>query len=142
MLRTTSQLISHHTQLEDQQTLNYSKLAETFPEHSEVFTKLAKENKKHRDMIARAYREGVTDAFEVGFNPEPLNPDNYVIQEIDAASLDTVIKQSLINEETLIRFCIDASKGSSQLIPDIPDTFDVIIRRKNKRKALLESMLG
>ena len=50
------------------------------PEHEENF-RLAKENIRHRDMSLRAYREGVTDAFEVGFLAEPLNPDDYMLDD-------------------------------------------------------------
>ena len=81
MFRTTSQVLSHHSHLEETQSSQYSELANRFTEHEETFSRLAKENLRHRDMALRAYREGVTDAFEVGFLAEPLNPDDYKLNE-------------------------------------------------------------
>ena len=80
MLRTTSQVLALHSQLEETQSSQYNDLAKRFPEHEENF-RLAKENIRHWDKALRAYREGVTDAFEVGFLAEPLNPDDYMLDD-------------------------------------------------------------
>ena len=137
MLRTTSQVLSFHAQLEEAQSSQYNDLAKRFTEHEEDFKKLAKENLRHRDMALRAYREGVTDAFEVGFLAEPLNPDDYTLND-PMDDLGEVVG----NEETVIKFCLDVSSSSSELIPDLPETFERLVKRKKRRIKLLEEIMG
>ena len=136
MFRTTSQVLSHHSHLEEAQSSQYIELAKRFTVHEETFRGLAKENLRHRDMALRAYREGVTDAFEVGFLAEPLNPDDY---ELDDPSGD--LKKTVSNEEVLIRFCQDVASSSSELIPDLPETFERLVKRKKRRIQRLEEIM-
>ena len=137
MLRTTSQVLAHHSLLEEIQSRQYSELTTRFRQHKDAFDKLAKENLRHRDMALRAYREGVTDAFEVGFLAEPLNPDDYTLKE----QINT-IRDAIGNEETLIRFCLDVASSSSELIPDLPETFERLVKRKKRRIQRLEEVKG
>ncbi len=137
MLRTTSQVLAQHSQLEETQASQYSELATRFPEHEDAFNKLAKENLRHKDMALRAYREGVTDAFEVGFLAEPLNPDDYTLNDVSGDLSVTVG-----NEEVLIRFCLDVASSSSELIPDLPETFERLVKRKKRRIQRLEEIIG
>jgi rubrerythrin len=137
VLRTTSQILSHHAELEETQSKQYSELAKQLPEHQEELNRLAKENLRHRDMASRAYREGVTDAFEVGFLAEPLNPDDYSL--IDPLE---DLRKAVGNEETLIRFCLDVASSSSELIPDLPETFERLVKRKKRRIKRLEEIIG
>ena len=81
MLKTTSQLLSHHQSLEETQAGYHEALAEKYPKQAELFKKLAKDNRRHMDMAQRAYREGVTDAFEVGFLAKELDPEDYTLEE-------------------------------------------------------------
>ncbi len=140
MLKTTSQLLSHHQSLEETQAEYHDALAERYPEHAEVFSKLAKDNRRHMDMAQRAYREGVTDAFEVGFLVEELTPENYTLEEPSgdlAASLATMIG----NEERIIAFCMDAASNSSKLLPDVPETFERLVKRKKRSIESLEELV-
>jgi hypothetical protein len=137
VLRTTSQVLSHHSQLEEAQASQYSELAKRHTEHEEAFNRLAKENLHHRDMALRAYREGVTDAFEVGFLAEPINPDDYTLNEPSGD-----LKKAIGNEEALIRFCLDVASSSSELIPDLPETFERLVKRKKRRIQRLEEIIG
>ncbi len=137
MLRTTSQILSLHSQLEEAQSTQYSDLAKRFPEHEESFNRLAKENIRHRDMALRAYREGVTDAFEVGFLAEPINPDDYMLNDPSGD-----LGKAIGNEEVLIRFCLDVASSSSELIPDLPETFERLVKRKKRRIKQLEEIIG
>ncbi|MCW4048635.1 MAG: hypothetical protein NWE89_02755 [Candidatus Bathyarchaeota archaeon] len=140
MLRTTSQVLSLHSHIEEKQAKQYSELAKRSPKHLEVFNRLAKENIRHRDMALRAYREGVTDAFEVGFLAKPLNPEEYVIED-HGNELKDALNTSLRNEETVIRFCLDVASSSSELIPDLPETFERLVKRKNRRVVQLKEIL-
>ena len=131
MLQTTSQLLSYHQQLEEQQATLYQKLAQKYPQHADVFEKLAKDSLRHRDMAQRAYREGVTDAFEVGFLANPLATEEYVVTGSEE-DLTTDIVTMIFNEEIIIRFCLDASSSSSKLLPDVPETFERLVKRKKR----------
>ena len=131
MLKTTSQLLSHHQSLEETQAEYHTALAEKYPEHSDVFNKLAKDNRRHMDMAQRAYREGVTDAFEVGFLAEELDPAKYRLVE-PKGDFTTEVKTMISNEEKIIAFCGDAASNSSKLLPDVPETFERLVKRKKR----------
>lgn len=130
-MKTTSQLLSHHQSLEETQAGYHTALAEKYPEHAEVFNKLAKDNRRHMDMAQRAYREGVTDAFEVGFLAEELNPEDYKLFE-PSGDLAASVKTMICNEEKIIAFCGDAASNSSKLLPDVPETFERLVKRKKR----------
>lgn len=137
MLRTTSQILSHHAELEETLSRQYAELALEQHKHREAFEGLAKENLRHRDMALRAYREGVTDAFEVGFLAEPLDPANYSLK-----SPSDNLSEAISNEDTLIKFCKDVASSSSELIPDLPETFERLVKRKKRRIKKLERIIG
>ena len=117
--------------IEKKQSGYYEFLAEKYPQNAELFIQLAKENLKHIDMAQRAYREGVTDAFEVGFLANTLNPNNYTLMKTDG-DLDKSVNIMITNEETIIRFCEDAVKNSSKLLPDVLSTFERLVKMKKR----------
>jgi rubrerythrin len=140
VLRTTSQIISHHAELEKKSVEEYRALAERHPGHMDVFNRLAEENKRHMARVERAYRFGVTDAYEVGITSTQLDPGDYALAGFSGESLEEDVATALRNEETVIRFCLDASKTSGELLPDLPDTFDYLVKRKRKRVELLRGL--
>jgi len=140
VLRTTSQIISHHARLETESANGYRTLAEKHPDHRDTFNRLAEENHRHMARVERAYRFGVTDAYEVGITSTQLDPGEYQLEEYMGESLAEDLATALRNEETLIRFCLDAAKTSGELLPDLPDTFDYLIRRKKRRLGLLRGL--
>jgi len=131
VLNTTSMILSHHQMIEKKQSEYYMFLAEKYPQNVELFIQGANENLKHMDMAQRAYREGVTDAFEVGFLANTLDPNNYTLMKPNG-DLDKSINIMIANEETIIRFCEDAVKNSSKLLPDVLSTFERIVKRKKR----------
>jgi hypothetical protein len=90
-------------------------------------------------MAQRAYREGITDAFEVGFLVNPLEPSNYSLDE-PTGELSKDIETMIGNEETVIRFCNDAATNSSKLLPDVPETFERLVKRKKRSITSLREM--
>ena len=141
MLTTTSQLISHHKAMEQQQADLYSVLAEKYPEHSEVFQRLGKDSIKHMEMVQRAYREGVTDAFELAFLATPISEEEYkLVKQID--DLSDAARTMLRNEETIIKFCQEAAVNSGNLLPDVPETFLRLVKRKMKNLEALKEIGG
>jgi len=139
VIRTTGQLIALHGQLEDRLAEALRSLARLHPEAAGALNKLADESVQHRDTILKVYREGVTDAFEVGYLSRPMDEDEYKVAE-PKGSLGEALRTALLNEDTVIRFCRDAAEDSNQLIPGLPQTFLRLAKRKEKRKAVLESL--
>ena len=139
MIKTTSQLLSHHKEIEEKQSQLYQLLAEKYPQQADVFEKLSRDNLRHRDMAQRAYREGVTDAFEVGFLVNPLDPRDYDSNE-PTGDLSEDLATMIGNEEMVIRFCNDAASNSSKLLPDVPETFERLVKRKKRSITALKEM--
>jgi len=140
VIKTTSQLISLHAKLEEEAAEKLRALAQRHPEAAEALNRLADENIQHRDTVTRVYREGVTDAFEVGYMSKPLNEGDYTINELEGP-LKEAVRTALLNEDAVIKFCLDASRDANQLIPSLPQTFSSLAKRKEKRKALLDSLV-
>jgi rubrerythrin len=140
VLKTTSQVISKHSNLEEKQAKNYEHMAETFPNYDGLFKIFVKENQKHVKMVLRVYQEGVTDAYEVGFLAEPLNVDDYLLHSILGKDIKESVEKLIHNEKKLIKFYSDISKGTSKLLPSLPETFEYLISRKNKRIDRLEKI--
>jgi len=140
VIRTTSQLISLHARLEDEAAEKLRALARLHPEASEALDRLADENAQHRDMVARVYREGVTDAFEVGYLSNPMNEDDYALKELDGP-MQEAVESALLNEAAVTRFCVNASRDANQLIPNLPQTFSRLAKRKEKRRETLTSLI-
>ena len=80
-LNTASAVISFYDRLEQGITSFYEDLASTEdnPEGRETFLTLAKESRRHREMVLRTYREVITDAFEAGFSFPNLRESDYEI---------------------------------------------------------------
>jgi rubrerythrin len=140
LLKTTSQLISFHGKLEDSLSTQLKSLADRHPDLSEKLYELAEENTRHKEMVQRVYREGVTDAFEVGFLTNPLNEDEYIINLLEG-NIEKAVKKAIENEDSAIRFCRDAAEKGSQLIPNLSQTFKSLIKRKERRKIVIENLL-
>lgn len=133
MLRTTSQIIDHYSKMEEHQAENYQRMTEKLPAYSDFFKKLAKDNLQHRDRVRRAYRLGVTDAFEVGFISNNINSEDYAIEKVSLDSLLDALVKVIINEHKIISYLEAAVKSSGELIPDLPNTYEYIIRMKKRR---------
>lgn len=140
-MKTTSQILRKHKEIEEQQSNLYSLLAEKHSEYKEIFNNLAEECMKHMERAQRAYREGVTDAFEVGFQMNPLQPEYYVLHEPEG-SLKNSVRTMIDNEETIIKFCHDIASNSGNLLPGVPETFERLAKRKTRNIKRLREING
>lgn len=141
MLRTTSQIIDHYSKMEENQAENYQRMTEKLPGHSDFFKKLAKDNLQHRDRVRRAYRLGVTDAFEVGFISNSIDKEDYAIEGVSSDSPPDALIRVIINEEKIISYLEAAVKSSGELIPDLPNTYEYIIKMKKRRIEQLKKLV-
>lgn len=140
MLRTTSQIISHYEAMEDASAENYRRLADAYPRLAAEFKGLAEENMKHKERVGRAYRMGVTDAFEVGFTPNPIDPEAYLLPEVTTEDLAHALEASIRNEEKTMMFLGEAARSSGELLPGLPDAFEWLIKRKKERVERLKAL--
>ncbi len=142
MLRTVSQIIEHYSKMEEKQEENYQQLAENFPRKADQFENFVKETNKNKERLKRAYRLGVTDAFEVGFISSNINQENYKVEKVlKSGSLNESIRKMIQNEENIIHF-LEATKGSSgELIPDLVNSCEYLIRVKKRRTEKLKKMM-
>jgi len=142
-LTTTSAIISFYNNLEDRVVRFYEELAtnENNISNTNVFQTFADESKKQKDMVNRRYREVITDAFEAGFSFSGLNEDDYKIDTelSDDLTYSDVLQMAIKIEETLLKFCTDASKSSKVLLTDIAQVFESVARKKSERKELLKT---
>lgn len=143
-LNTASAVVSYYTRMEDEISRFYEELAAKIesPEGREAFAAFAKESKKHRDMVERAYRHVVTDAFETGFTFAGLNDEDYRIDThlVEDLQFSDALRMAIEVEEVSRRLCSNASEISRALLADIAQAFGWVAERKSKRKATLESL--
>jgi len=133
MLRTTSQIIDHYTRMEQKIEGDYSSLADRFPEYGDLFRRYSDDTSKHRERVLRAYRFGVTDAYEVGFVSNPLGADDFKLTEIEDHDLDESLDKLLKNEVKAVRFLEAAKESSGELIPDLHNNYQYVIKMKKRR---------
>ena len=143
-LNTASAIISFYAKLEDQTANFYEQLAsvESYSAGKETFHDLAKENRGHRELVERTYREVITDALEACF-AFSMNESHYIIDTAIAKeqSYPDVIRKAIEIEEKHYRFCLDASEKSKSLMSDLPQIFGRVAKKKLSRVARLRSLL-
>jgi len=145
-LTTVSSVLNFYERLEDQTAKFYEELAKNdrYSEGVEMFLDLAKDSRRQKDRVLRAYRECVTDILEVGFSLTGLREVDYQLKrELNRdASLGDVLRAAIDLEENGRRFCQDVSRRSKALLADISREFERAAERKEERKSKLESLLN
>jgi len=144
-LNTASAIISFYAKLEDQVANFYEQLAnvESYSAGKETFRDLAKENRRHKELVERTYREVITDALEACF-AFSMNESHYIIDTdiVKKMSYLDAIRRAIEIEEKGHRFCLDASEKSKSLMSDLPQAFARVAKKKLSRVARLRSLLG
>jgi len=141
-LTTASQVVSFAIETEYKIEAFYKKLAEKYKDQSEVFTSFAKESMKNKTVIQRTYQGVVSDALETGYSFEEFVVDDFIpdISVPEKASLFDVAKRALQVEEKIQKFYRIAAQMSGGLLADVPQTFERIASRIDKRKESLKSL--
>ena len=144
-LYTASAIMSFYDKLEEQTARFYEDLVdnEKYIEGKEIFLAFAREDKKHREIVLRAYREVITDAVEVGFSFTGLHESDYSIDTelTEDLSYSDILRKALEIEEKIYKFCVDVSEKSRGLLDDISHVFERVAKRKAERKLRLMSIL-
>jgi len=144
-LYTASAIMSLYGKLEEQSARFYEDLAanERYSEGGEVFLAFAREDKRHRGMMLRAYQETITDAFEVVHSFSGLRESDYRIDTelTEDLSYSDILRRAAEVEERIYRFCVDVSEKSRELLDDLSHAFEGVAERKASRRLRLESLL-
>lgn len=146
MLHTTSAFITFHGELEDKIKGFYESLAviDKYSAGRETFLSFSKENKKHKDMILRTYREVISDALEAAFPLMDLDESDYEIKTkiMEDMRFQDIMKKAIEIEKKSYKYCRDAGKSTSGLLADIPLAFEWVARRKTIRISKLKDLIA
>jgi len=143
IINTCSEAISLAKELEINSLKFYMQLAEKFSKGKDLFFSFTKENEDFIVQIERAYYGVISDAIEgcFAFN---LNPDLYKakmdIQKIDCYS--DAIKKAIEIEEKILKFYIDAAEQSKSLMADVPRSFKLVAKKRERRLFTLKSLIN
>lgn len=142
-LNTASEIINFAVNLEDDSAKFYENLARRYAEGGDIFLLLAKENKKNKMLVQRAYYEVISDAFETGFSFGGLKTDEYSIDTdlISEKGYVGILRKAVEMEEKIQRFYLAVAEQSKSLMADISRTFESVAKRRGERKLKLRSLL-
>jgi hypothetical protein len=138
VLGTTSSILGHYAKLEEPLTRLYGRLAEgeRSTELNAVLSDYVKEGRRQREAVERTYREAVTDAYSVGFLPEPVDEAEYRIKDDlpESPSRGDLIKA------TTVKFLNRAAGSVRSQLPEVAQAMVVAARRGSRRLDTLRSM--
>jgi len=142
-LQTASQVINFAIQLEEKLAKFYERLAERLEDQKDVFLSFAKENRKNKLQIQRAYHEVVSDALETGFSFEGLSVDDDLtkIELNQNEDISFLFRKALDIEDKIQRFYQDAAKRSKSFLADVPRVFERIAKKREARKEKLKLII-
>lgn len=140
-LCTASETLSFIREMEEQQAKFYEGLAGRFPEKTEFFEGLAKENRKFNKQIQMAYQSVITDAIE-GCYAFDIEADDFQLNTdlADGASLAQAAAKALETEKVVVDCYQTGADQSASLLADVPRNFKIVIKKRGKRLDELKSM--
>jgi len=140
-LRTASETLSFLRELEEKAAKFYEELAEKFPENKDDFLLCAKENRKYNKQVQMAYQSVISDAIEGGY-AFSLEPEDYAFETDlpDGASLKEAAQKALSVEDRIMSCYSTGAEQSASLLADVPRNFKMILKKRKKRLAMLESL--
>ena len=142
ILHTASEVITLSRKLENDSAGFYEELARRYATAAESFLAFAGENRKNVAQVERAYYGVITDALEgcFAFN---INEDDYTLatELRGRAGYTDILNQAMELEKKILAFYTDAAGQSKSLMADVPRTFTLIARKREKRLAQLEALL-
>jgi rubrerythrin len=140
---TASAAMSFARKLEEDSSRYYQALAEKYPQGKDKFLLFAKENGKFITQFETAYYSVISDALEgcFAFN---LNPQKYEskLELPGGAGYAEALAQAVTEESRMIQFYTEAAEQSRSLLADVPRVFSLIVKKREARKAELNSLLS
>jgi len=141
-LKTASEIVKFAGELEEKSANFYEKMAERFPERKDIFLSFAKENRKCKKMVQRAYSEVVSDALETGFSFEGMESEEYLIETnfFQNENVRLLLNKALEMEKKIQKFYLDAAEKSKSLLADVPRVFERIGEKREERKHKIKDL--
>ena len=141
-LNTTSEAISLLRELETKSAAFYDSMARVYNSEENLFSGLAKENRKNITNIERTYFGTITDALEGCFAFD-LDRSEYEIADITAAGrYADDLAAALETEARITKFYVDAATQSKCLMADLPRVMERIARARGERRKKLQVLYG
>ncbi|RLC87174.1 MAG: hypothetical protein DRJ03_06710 [Chloroflexi bacterium] len=140
---TAAAIISFCKELEDKSSTFYGELAERWPEGKEMFQVFSKAGEKHKTWVVRTYQETISDALEASYAFEGMNLADYVVETAlaEGSGYTDALETARALEEKACAFYLEVAERSESLLATIPMAFKRVAKKRNKRKARLQSLL-
>ena len=141
---TTAAIIRFSEALEDTSSEFYSELANRWPDEQDAFSTFARDSEKDKTLIVRTYQETISDALEASYCFEGMRlGDREIDMTLSAGSAyPAALEAAIIVEDRACDFYLEVAERSESLLATIPRAFRRVAKKRNKRKARLERMLG
>ena len=140
---TAAAIVSFCEELEDKSSAFYDELAERWAENRETFQGFSKGGGKNKTWVVRTYQETISDALEASYAFEGMDLGDYVVETAlaEGAGYADALKIALALEEKACEFYLEVAERSESLLATIPMAFKRVARKRNTRKAKLQSLL-
>jgi len=140
---TAAAIISFTQELETKSSTFYSELAERWPENKEIFLTFAEAGEKHKTWVVRTYQETISDALEASYAFAGMDLGDYLVKTAlpQGSSYTTDLQMALALEEKVCDFYLEVANRSQSLLATIPMAFKRVAKKRDKRKAKLQSLL-
>jgi rubrerythrin len=144
-LKTASELVRFAAKLEEDLARSYELLAQRYPQGGELFLSLAKEGRRNKALIERAYYEVVSDALETGFSFGGLATEEYGLEPelnlAQAQDLTAALELAMEMELKLQRFYTAAAERAKSLLADLPRVLAELGKKRAERRQRLAALL-
>jgi len=140
-INTCAEAISLARALEKDSAEFYRNLAAKFDDKKDLFLSFAEENEKYVKQVERAYYGVISDALE-GCFAFSLNPGDYSLKTglAENVTLSDGIQYAMEIEDKIIEFYNIAAEQSKSLMADVPRAFKLVVKKRKKRQAILDSL--
>jgi rubrerythrin len=138
---TTSTVISFLERYERSAATFYAQLAATDTPAQTTFRTLARENERHLRLVARTYRETISDALESGFAFTGIALHRYAVPAAPTTGYHDAVRTAIRLETEAAELYTTLAAQAQALLATIPHTFTRIAKARRDRKARLEALL-
>jgi len=142
-LNTASAVISFVTRSEEESATFYDQLAARYPNGKEAFLAFAKENRKNKVTVERAYYGVISDALEACYSfQEGLDPSTYSVEGglAEGASYADAVRAAIEKEKRIQSLYRESAKLSEGLMADVTRAFKVMAKKREDRLAKLHAL--
>ena len=142
-LNTASAVISFATRSEDSTAQFYEQLAAKYPKGKDAFLTFAKENRKNKVTVERAYYGVISDALEACFSfKDGLNPETYSVETglPEGTSYADAVRAAIEKERRIQKLYLDGAKLSEGLMADVVTAFKLMAKKRDARLAQLNTL--